>query len=142
MGLNGRRAAAAGCVAVAVSWLGLFFHNVADLPGHSVLDPESAVPALVAVGLLVVWLASRGHLMARRALLAWGWLHLVGGALSVLPLPVLPYAPEQSLHHYAAHAVYAAAQLPLVLGFASTLPRPRADRAPPRRRRLDELNGR
>jgi hypothetical protein len=43
----------------------------------------------------------------------WVVLNLIGGGLlSVLPLPFLPWVPEQSLAHYAVHVVYAAAQLP------------------------------
>jgi hypothetical protein len=43
-------------------------------------------------------------------------LHLVGGGIiSVLPLPFLPFYPEQRLAHYAAHALYAIAQLPLIV---------------------------
>ena len=117
--MSRRPSAAAGCAAAAVSWLGLFLHNVADLPGHTLASPESAVPALITVGLLAGWLAARDRSTPRRLVLAWGWLHLVGGALSVLPLPLLPYAPDQSLRHYAAHALYAAAQLPLVLAFSA-----------------------
>lgn len=41
-------------------------------------------------------------------------LHLVGGALSVLPLPFLPFAPEQSPKHYAFHGLYALTQIRLL----------------------------
>ena len=33
----------------------------------------------------------------------------------MLPLPILPFSPEQSLTHYAAHVVYAVGQVPLVV---------------------------
>jgi hypothetical protein len=49
-----------------------------------------------------------------RLLLAWGLLHLVGGFATVLPLPVWPFSPEQSVRHYAFHVLYAFTQLPLV----------------------------
>ncbi len=40
----------------------------------------------------------------RIALVAWVLLNLVGGGiLSVLPLAILPFVPEQSGGHYAAH---------------------------------------
>ena len=48
-------------------------------------------------------------------MLVYGALMLIGGGLSVLPLTFLPFTPEQSYAHYFSHAVYAAAQLPLVL---------------------------
>ncbi len=128
--MTGRPGAAAGCAAAVVSWLGLFLHNVADLPGHTPSAPESAVPALITVALLAAWLAARGRSTPRRLVLAWGWLHLVRGALSVLPLPLLPYVPDQSPRHYAAHALYAAAQLPLVLAFSARRGPPRAGTDP------------
>lgn len=55
-------------------------------------------------------------------LLGWALLHLIGGGiLSVLPLPVLPYSPEQSLRRYSFHLLYALTQVPLVLTAASYL---------------------
>ena len=42
-------------------------------------------------------------------------LHQVGGTLSVLPLPVLPFEPEQTLRHYSFHLLYAATQVPLLV---------------------------
>ena len=38
-----------------------------------------------------------------------------GGLLSVLPLPLLPFQPEQSLYHYTFHGLYLASQLPLLI---------------------------
>jgi hypothetical protein len=65
---------------------------------------------LLLIGLLL--------LPAKRAMLAlllgWGVLHLVGGALSVLPLSFLPFEPAQTVLHYTMHSVYALAQLPLI----------------------------
>jgi hypothetical protein len=40
---------------------------------------------------------------------------VVGGLLSVLPWPFLPFLPEQTPQHYGAHAVYAACQVPLLV---------------------------
>lgn len=59
--------------AVALAWLGMYVHNIADLP------------------------------------------NLAGGFATVLPLPVLPFKPEQSLRHYMFHLLYALTQLPLLL---------------------------
>ena len=33
-------------------------------------------------------------------LLIWAVINLLGGAISVLPLPMLPFNPEQTLTHY------------------------------------------
>ena len=41
---------------------------------------------------------------------------IVGGAvLSVLPLPFLPFEPEQSVSHYLSHVVLGIAQVPLIV---------------------------
>ncbi|MGH2602738.1 MAG: hypothetical protein ACRDJ9_25560, partial [Dehalococcoidia bacterium] len=43
-------------------------------------------------------------------------LNLIGGAvLSVLPLPFLPFKPEQSLRHFAFHVLYGVTQIPLLI---------------------------
>jgi hypothetical protein len=50
------------------------------------------------------------------AAFGWGVLNLViGGIVTVLPLAILPFVPEQSVTHYAAHVVYALGQFPLVV---------------------------
>lgn len=102
-------------LALAVSWASMLFHNLRELP-LTTLDLENTGPLAVDVVLLVVcWWRPRSRLVWT-AVLAWGLLNLVVGAvLTVLPLPVLPFAPEQTIDHYAVHAVYAIGQLPLVL---------------------------
>lgn len=101
--------------AALIGWAGMFVHNLAELPGQSLLSLESLIPLIVTVMLVAGWFTpSRSGVTI--ALLFWGLLHLLGGGvLSVLPLPFLPFAPEQSVSHYLLHAVYALAQLPLVL---------------------------
>lgn len=101
--------------ATALAWAGFFVHNLADLPGQSLLRPESLVPTLLTVAILPLWLVPATRTWGAWLLLIWGALNLMGGALSVLPLPFLPFAPEQSVQHYAFHGLYAATQLPLVL---------------------------
>lgn len=44
-----------------------------------------------------------------------------GGLLSVLPLPLWPYQPQQSLRHYTVHALYAVLQVPLLVMVARYL---------------------
>jgi hypothetical protein len=54
--------------------------------------------------------------VAWAVVLTWALLNMmVGGVVTVLPLPVLPFVPEQTVDHYAVHVVYAIGQLPLVL---------------------------
>jgi hypothetical protein len=101
--------------AAVVSWLGFFVHNLADLPAHALVGAETLAPTAVYL-VLLAGLAAPLRRVAVRLLLGWAWLHLLGGAvLSVLPLPVWPYQPEQTLRHYAFHALYGAAQLPLLI---------------------------
>lgn len=99
-----------------IGWAGMFAHNLAELPGHGFLSPESLIPFLITALLVAGWFAPirRGTTIA---MLVWGLLHFVGGGvLSVLPLPFLPFAPEQTVSHYLFHGIYALAQLPLIFG--------------------------
>jgi hypothetical protein len=98
----------------AISWLGFLVHNVADLPGQTLLSPETLWPSLITAALLVVHAAGPRR-VAGTGLLIWATLNLVGGALTVLPLPVLPFEPEQSLRHYSFHVLYVATQIPLIV---------------------------
>lgn len=100
--------------ATALAWAGFFLHNVADLPGQSVLSPESLYPTLLTLALLVLRLVPVTRTWGAWLLLGWSALNLVGGALSVLPLAFLPFSPEQSVKHYAFHGLYALTQLPLI----------------------------
>jgi hypothetical protein len=100
--------------ATVIAWFGLLVHNVADLPDQTLVSPETLGPTLVFAVLLVVHAAGLVRL-AGIGLFGWALLNLVGGTLSVLPLPVLPFEPEQTLRHYSFHLVYAASQLPLIV---------------------------
>lgn len=100
--------------AVALAWLGFYVHNIADLPGQSFGSAETGLPTLVYLVLFLVWWRTPASRVALWLLLGWALLNLVGGGLSVVPLPLLPFVPEQSMRHYLFHAVYGAAQLPLI----------------------------
>jgi len=100
--------------AVAIAWLGMLAHNILSLP-LSPLSAENVGPLAIWAGLLGAYVLSRGANAARFGLLAWTLANLVlGGILSVLPLTIWPWSPEQSIGHYAAHAIYALAQAPLL----------------------------
>lgn len=110
------RADAGGmAAAVVISWLGLVVHNVADLPGQDLAGPESLAPGLGLASLLALHRLGPRR-VAAGVLLGWALLSLVvGGVLSVLPLGLFPFAPEQTPRHYSFHVLYAATQVPLLL---------------------------
>lgn len=114
----------AACSALAVG--GMLAHNVLELGPAFLLSPETLLP--VALYIVLAWLVRRpsSGTGVRVALLSWALLNLVvGGILSVLPLDLLPFVPEQSVGHYAAHALYAVAQVPLVFVAVRALPHDR-----------------
>lgn len=100
-----------------LSWLGCYIHTTWEL-NLPVWRWENSFPALVGAVLLLLWWQQP----RQRRLWAWlllGWTAvghlLIGAVLSVLPLPLWPFFPEQSLAHYFSHIVYAVAQLPLIV---------------------------
>ena len=111
--------------AVVLAWLGMYIHNVADLPNLALTSPENSLPGLAWVVLFLVWWALPGRRLPTGLLFRWGALNLVGGFASVLPLAILPFRPEQSLRHYTFHVLYAATQLWLLSLTWAALRRPR-----------------
>lgn len=101
--------------ATALAWLGFYIHNIADLPGQSLLSPETGLPTLVTLVLFLAWWRFPTRRGTMWLLFGWGLLNLIGGGLSVIPFPFLPFYPEQSPQHYFFHGVYGAAQLPLIV---------------------------
>jgi hypothetical protein len=125
---------AAVLTAAVVAWLGYYLHNVNDLPGQTLVSPETLYPTLVMAVLVALW-AWRPTRPATWALLAWTALNLfLGGVVSVLPLPVLPFDPAQTVKHYAFHAVYTLTQVPLfvllIRRLRSPTTRPTLDQPP------------
>ena len=117
-----RRSAGLMFIFLTISWLGEYIHNLFELPTLTVLSPENSLPALVSLVLLAAWWLTRFNRVVTLLILAWATLHLIGGAiLSVIPFSFLPFYPEQSLNHYAAHLEYGLAQLPLIFLAIRTL---------------------
>ena len=104
--------------AVTFSLFGMGFHTVGEFGWSGLLLLETGFIPVVGLQLALLeagWLLPRMRGPLGIALAAIAVLHLVGGALiTVLPLPMLPFVPEQSMGHYVSHLVYGAAQLPLI----------------------------
>jgi hypothetical protein len=103
-------------LALAVSWGTMFVHNTASLP----IAPwaiENIGPLLFALLLLILYQARPGwRRLVLITILVWGLLNaIVGGVLTVLPLPTWPFEPEQSISHYTAHIIYTLGQLLLIV---------------------------
>ena len=94
-----------------LSAFGAWFHNIRE--GFPTSSPES-LAVLGPASLLVAWWYLKPGWTAWWTTFIWiGVLNLgVGAILSVLPLTVWPFSPEQSLSHYAAHGAYLMTQLP------------------------------
>jgi hypothetical protein len=121
--------AAAVVLASVIAAAGMVAHNVLEFGPAFLLRLETVIPlAIFGLFALLAW-ARPANAIVHVLLLAWALLNLVGGGiLSVLPLGLFPFQPEQSLRHYAIHVIYAAAQLPLVVVAARAL-RPRGRQA-------------
>lgn len=100
--------------ALALSWVGFAWHELQRVPDAYGLT--GSLPML-AVGLIPLWLAWR-HPHSRLPgvlLVGYAVLNLIGGVVTVLPLPILPFDPEQTFSHYATHTVWSIAQIPLLV---------------------------
>ncbi len=111
-------------LALALSWGTMLAHNLYELP-LAIGDLENSGPLAVALVLGVAYWRRGGSRAVQWALLVWALLNLViGGVVTVLPLTILPFTPEQSLDHYLAHVVYTLGQVPLTLLAIAALRRP------------------
>ena len=103
-------------VASAIAAGGMLAHNVLDLGPAFLVDPQTLIPLGIFVTLAILAARETAGRATWLALLGWGALNLVvGGILSVLPIGLFPFEPEQSLEHYGAHALYTLTQVPLVV---------------------------
>jgi hypothetical protein len=107
-------------LALGVAWLGLWAHELYRVPSRLGFTPDGSLPLLAIAVILLVWyLAAEDKRAPTWALLVYGLINGIGGFLTVLPLPFLPFVPEQMVGHYLVHVLYLACQVPLI---ALTLP--------------------
>ena len=108
--------ASAVFAASAIAAGGYVAHNVLEFGPAFLVDPQTLIPLGIFAGLAILAareMAGRGTWLA---LLAWSAFNLVaGGILSVLPIGLFPFQPDQSLQHYGVHALYALTGVPLVV---------------------------
>lgn len=101
---------------VAVAWLSLWVHELHRVPAMLGLTPDASLPLLVILVALLIWWLRAAHKRAPSlALLIYALVNAVGGFLSVLPLPILPFVPEQTVDHYLVHVIYSGFQVPLIV---------------------------
>ena len=111
-----RPSAAAVIATSAIAAGGMLAHNVLELGPAFLVDPQTLIPLLIFAVLAILAARETAGRGTWLALLAWGVLNLVaGGILSVLPIGIFPFQPEQSLGHYGVHAAYTLASVPLVV---------------------------
>lgn len=114
--------AVAVALASAVGAAGMVVHNVLELGPGFLGGAETLIPVgMFGLLALLAW-GWPANTVVHVTLFAWALLNLVGGGiLSVLPLGLFLFEPEQSLGHYRAHVIYAVAELPLVVVAARAL---------------------
>jgi hypothetical protein len=109
---------------------GMLAHDLFEFGPTFLVDPQTLIPLGIFAILAILAARETAGLAAWTALFVWAVLNLVGGGiLSVLPIGVLPFQPDQSLGHYGVHVVYALAEMPLVLVAWSGIRASRARRA-------------
>lgn len=100
-----------------LSWLGFWVHEFFRIPAQVGFTLESMLfhllPALI---IFLIWWRFPQSILPIAGMWVLGILHgLIGGVFSVLPLPIWPFVPEQTVSHYIIHGVYVIAQVPLLL---------------------------
>jgi hypothetical protein len=84
-------------LAAAVAWLGAWFHDFREFAGTSGLMADTAAEILIIVAsIALVWRIPRAR-WPRVVLLVFAALWMPGGMLSVLPLAIWPWVPDQSV---------------------------------------------
>ncbi len=101
-------------LATLLSIAGAVFHNVMEFGWAIVAGPETYASNGVLAVLVLAWLVFRRRWLLVTAGVV-GAVVLLGTILTVLPLPVLPFLPDQSAGHYLVHGVTAVLQVPLPL---------------------------
>lgn len=106
---------------LAIAWTGGWIHGIHFSPATLGVGAGVIPWLLLTVILYLYWRRSAGSTSSLVALLVYGVVTLTGAIVTVLPLSVLPFAPEQTVGHYVIHTVYAVCQLPLIFSVLRSL---------------------
>lgn len=105
-------------VGLVISTLGGWYHNIEEFPTMPPWAPEMAMTIVPGAVLLGCWWLRPGAALMW-VTTVWVLLGLIVGAfLSVLPLQVWPFDPEQTADHYRSHLIYAVTQVPALVVLA------------------------
>ena len=96
-----------------LAMIGMHIHN-SDLPDLTLLSPENSIPSLLWIVLFLLWWSVPNKL-TNILLLSWALLNFVGGLLSAIPFSFWSLGKLQIFGHLFNHAVYALAQVPLII---------------------------
>jgi hypothetical protein len=119
----------------AIAACGMLAHNVLELGPAFLVDPQTLIPLAIFAALAILAARETAGRATWVALFAWSALNLfAGGILSVLPIGLFPFQPDQSLGHYSVHVAYTLSGVPLVLvawsGIRASWPRHAGAQAP------------
>lgn len=126
---SSRRSVGWAAAVIALSVLGLMAHNAREFGLAGLGDVSTGTIPMTVLAMAIVILygrAPRARKVTAALMAGYGLLNLIGGGLSVLPLPFLPFVPEQSFTHYLSHVIYALSQIPLIwVGLRHMVPQKR-----------------
>lgn len=104
--------------AAAIAVMGTALHDLVEFGRPS--EQNTLVTLIVVAAFVALTERSpRWRSTGMRALAAFTVLMLVGAVASVFPLTIWPFEPEQSITHYAVHALWATSLCPLLLATTS-----------------------
>jgi hypothetical protein len=98
----------------AISWLGLWVHELHRVPALFGFTPDGDLFMLPVVAVLTIWWLFTHSTAALVGLGVYAAVNLVGGLVSVFPFGWLPFKPAQTASHYGVHVIFAVCQLPLL----------------------------
>ena len=100
--------------ALLLAWLGGWVHEFYRVPELFGFTLVSLVDLLLTLLIFLAWWRFPRSFLPLFGMWVLAILHGLA-VLSVLPLPIWPFVPEQTVSHYLVHGVYFLTQIPLLL---------------------------